>query len=1845
MREDSNISQKIAEEYWIKKLEGVTLDSDLVHPPAETGAVANESLLSKEFPKDVSETLTALFQGPNAEDNRFLLLLTAFNIIANRYSHATDMVVGVPAGGTTVYLRLDAPPESTVRQLMKQTQENYIEALKHSDVDGEKLKRRISANQSADSAAIDAILFYYSPLSLPPAEETAALQIGIVKTESGFTLDIKGNPARVTVPILDFFAEAFIHTLGLLPDHRTSAVKELDLLPPREQDLLLHQFPYSKNHLTIDKTVVELFQQQVKRTPGKVAVVFENSHLTYDELNRRVNRLARFLTHRGIGRDSLVAMLLDRSFDMIIAAMAILKAGGAYVPIDTSYPQNRIVSILNESAVDLVISDQSIGGQLDFTSLVNIREDMVEPVLSPPRPQILDFDSIPIPDRTLIDYQRYHNHIGMSKARHTITLQATRGCPYNCIYCHKIWPKNNVHRSAENIFQEIKNCYECGIRRFVFIDDIFNLNVKNSGRLLETIIKEGLDIKLYFPHGLRGDILTEEFIDLLVEAGCVNIAIALETTSPRIQKLMRKNLDIDRYLHNIRYISSKYPHVVLTMQILHGFPTETEAEALATLEMMKSIRWLHFCDLNILKVFPNSEMYDFAVANGVSHEAIERSTDLLFNELPETLPYPKSFTLQYQSRYLNEYFLNKERLLHVLPHQIRISTEEELAQMYDSHVPMRIGSLDDLLSYAEIDREELGDIQFLKEEEIAVPDFSQQIKSYFPVRKPDSDALKILLLDTTVEFSTHDSNFYDMIEAPLGLMSLVASLNGAYGSKIDGKVMKSMVDYDSFDELRATIEEFQPDIIGLRSLSHYKQFFHETVSLIRQWGFANPIIAGGPYATTDYRFALQDANIDVVVIGEGEHTFTELIGAFLDNHKTLPAPSTLTTIKGLAFVPETSKAILRKERRQLLVMDHIKPQLETLPDSNPQCPAQLDDLAFVIYTSGSTGIPKGVLQTHRCLANTSMRQAYFGGFQPELNVLQYMSISFDASIAHEILFAYLSGGTLFLINEEIRKNLELLGEFLIKHRIQSAMLPASVLNIIFELSDGLRNGSHSLNHLISAGEQLTVGTSLEQFLRANPQCKLHNFYGPSETHNAANHVLDPESGVFETYQPIGTPTINAAIFLLDKHQHPVPMGVRGEAYISGFGLARGYLNHPDMTAERFVSHPLKPGELAYKSGDLAKWLPDGRLVFTGRIDKQVKIRGFRIELQEIENALLKYRTIKDAVAIIREENERYIAAYYISEQDIDSADLRYFLGQRLPEYMLPAYFVPVKSFPLTANGKVDHNALPVPSAMGGKDYIPPEGETERQMVEIWAQVLGVDGSGIGRYANFFELGGHSLKATILVARIHKVFNTRVPLVEIFKQPTLKHCAAVVDSAKGKTKIRPIKAAATQPSYPLSPNQQRLYLTQQRHPHSTAYNMPGIFHVDEPLDVAALEQAFQEIIRRHEIYRTYYEMDGGHLVQKVMANVSFNIEHINDDLRTDDDIAALAILPFDLSRPPLLRVTVIDRSAGKQILVVDQHHIVTDGVSIRLFVKELFKLYRGYSLPAVDLQYKDYCVWLEEQASNPQWQEQERFWTSQFADKPAPLNLPLDFQRPAERQFNGRMHIHTFEAALSQRLRELAQREGVTLFILLLTIYNVLLSKLSNQEDIVVGTTVAGRQYAGLESIMGMFVNTLALRNRPAGKKTFSQFLDEVRELTVKAFDYQDYPFERLVEKTSAHADRNRNPLFDYVFELRNLDDRLQGIDKDLVIPLTPIKPSDQRIAAKFDLTVVAFEEGARLGFEFIYDTALFTAGTIERMGLAFQRIADLAAQRPDITLEELDIVSEQRRDEVTARMSDDLEDE
>lgn len=527
---------------------------------------------------------------------------------------------------------------------------------------------------------------------------------------------------------------------------------------------------------------------------------------------------------------------------------------------------------------------------------------MSDIILTPSRPFINNLDDLPIPDRSNIDYEKYSNFIGDGMFKNVISIQASRGCPFRCKYCHKIWPKKHFVRSAENIFGEVRLYYDMGIKRFSFVDDIFNLDVENSSRFFQLIIDHRLDVNLAFPNGLRGDILTKDYIDLMFQAGTVNVSLALETASPRLQKLIGKNLNLEKFRENIDYICTKYPNVILSLETMLGFPSETEEEALMTLDFIKKTRWIAFPYINILKIFPNTDMAELAVENGISPEAIRKSEDLSYIKLPETLPFKKEFALWYQTSFLHDYFLLKERILHLLPYQLKILSKEEIIKKYSIYLPQKIDSLNDLLQIVGISKDELKVTHFIPGKYGQVPDLNIKLRKAFPQDNPAKDALRVLLLDLSQFLSGVDDRVNQLVEAPLGLMYLITYLKQQYGKKIAGKIAKSFVDFDSFDELRLLIDGFQPDLIGIRCLTINQRFFHQTVEMIRNWGIAVPIIAGGPYATSSYDTLLQDSNIDAAVIGEGEITFAKLVEKIMENGGELPEERILKGIQGIAFI-------------------------------------------------------------------------------------------------------------------------------------------------------------------------------------------------------------------------------------------------------------------------------------------------------------------------------------------------------------------------------------------------------------------------------------------------------------------------------------------------------------------------------------------------------------------------------------------------------------------------------------------------------------------------------------------------------------------------------------------------------------------------------------------------------------------------------------------------------------------------------------------------------------------------------------------------------------------------------
>ncbi|MFN0226054.1 non-ribosomal peptide synthase/polyketide synthase, partial [Paenibacillus sp. KR2-11] len=874
-----------------------------------------------------------------------------------------------------------------------------------------------------------------------------------------------------------------------------------------------------------------------------------------------------------------------------------------------------------------------------------------------------------------------------------------------------------------------------------------------------------------------------------------------------------------------------------------------------------------------------------------------------------------------------------------------------------------------------------------------------------------------------------------------------------------------------------------------------------------------------------------------------------------------------------------------------------------------------DHLAYVIYTSGTTGKPKGVMVGHenvvRLVDNTN-----YAELGEHTRILQTGAVVFDAS-TFEVWGALLNGGQLYLIPGDDILDAKKLKEAIRGYGINTMWLTAPLFNQLSQQERGLFDG---LGTLIVGGDVLSI-PHINRALREYPHLRIVNGYGPTE--NTTFSTTHPIEGEQITAVPIGAPISNSTAYVVDKKMRLQPVGVWGELIVGGDGVARGYLNRPDLTAEKFLASPFREGERCYRSGDLVRWLPDGTLEYKGRIDEQVKIRGYRIELSEVEGAITRLVEVKEAAVIARSDDsgQKLLCAYYVAEHELSVTEIRGLLSHALPGYMMPSYFVQLDKLPLTPNGKVDRRSLPEPEgSMGaGSAYEAPRTPVEAKLAEIWQEVLGL--AKVGIRDHFFEIGGHSLRATVLVSRVHKELHVQLPLRDVFRYPTVAELAEAIEAMDEK-RLSLIPQAEQREVYPVSSAQRRMYLAHQLEGAEISYNVPGVLLLEGPLDIERVREAFRRLIDRHETLRTGFHMVNGEPVQRILPSVDFEVSLVEAAESEADEIVRGFIRRFELEKPPLFRAGVIRTGPQRHILMLDMHHIISDGTSAGLLQEEFARFYAGEDLPPLRIQYKDFAVWQHSAEFKERLQAQESYWLNAFRGSLPVLDLPTDYERPAVRSFEGDYHAFEIESALAQRIGELAAKHGSTLFMVLSAAYSVLLSKYSGQDDLILGTPVAGRTHTDVEGLIGMFVNTLALRYAPQADKSFLAYLEEIKGSTLESFQNQDYPLEELIERLPIARDSSRSPLFDAMFVLQNTE---TGATEPGELQVAPYETEGQPHDAKVDLTLFMTEEAGGLQGGFRYAVRLFKKSTIRRMAEDYTHLLGQIADHPETELRRLSL--------------------
>ncbi|WP_422645754.1 amino acid adenylation domain-containing protein [Xenorhabdus budapestensis] len=899
--------------------------------------------------------------------------------------------------------------------------------------------------------------------------------------------------------------------------------------------------------------------------------------------------------------------------------------------------------------------------------------------------------------------------------------------------------------------------------------------------------------------------------------------------------------------------------------------------------------------------------------------------------------------------------------------------------------------------------------------------------------------------------------------------------------------------------------------------------------------------------------------------------------------------------------------------------------IEDMPTSNPDrqtLSLTSHHLVYVIYTSGSTGLPKGVMNEHRGVMNRLLWAQETYRLTPQDRVLQKTPFSFDVSV-WEFFLPLMFGAQLIMARPDGHKDPSYLLSEIEKRSITVLHFVPSMLQHF--LHDTPAGSCCSLRHILCSGEVLSYALQ-QQCLSRFPHCELHNLYGPTE---AAIDVTAwrcvPNRYIGQV--PIGRPITNIQIYLLDRHGELVPIGVTGEIYIGGVGVARGYLNRPELTTEHFIADPFSsaPDARLYKSGDLARWLPDGNIEYLGRNDFQVKIRGFRVELGEIETRLAQCHDVREAVVLAQEDtsyektegektgNGKRLVAYLLAQPNaiLVPAELRQQLAQHLAEYMLPSAFVTLDAFPLTPNGKLNRQALPIPAqtALVTRNYEAPIGSMETGLAEIWQELLKLEQ--VSRHDHFFELGGHSLLAIQLAARIRQKLARELHLQQLFSHPVLTDLATVLIDTPVTNQIIISATDRSQP-LPLSFSQQRLwFIIHLNTKTNLAYHIPMALHLSGHLDHTALATALNHLVSRHESLRTRFVLIDEQPHQYIdSADTGFSLAY--QDLRSLDETSRMTHInelaeletqtPFDFANEPMIRGQLLQLSDEEHVLLLTQHHIITDGWSVGILLRELSALYRTalgkYSdpLPHLPIQYPDYAVWQQKWLQGVVLTTQRDFWQKQLQGAPVLLDLPTDYPRPPEQRYTGsHVPVH-LNADLLSALKTLGQRQDTTLFMILLAAWGIILTRLSGQDDIVIGTPVANRPLSELEGLIGFFVNTLPLRIELKPCDSVANLLTHVRERALAAYAHQDLPFEQLVEILQPERSLSYNPIFQVMLALNNTS------TQSLELPGLSVSPIEQpHPSAYFDLTLSLSETLDDLNGYLEYASDLFKHTTVERM--------------------------------------------
>lgn len=910
-----------------------------------------------------------------------------------------------------------------------------------------------------------------------------------------------------------------------------------------------------------------------------------------------------------------------------------------------------------------------------------------------------------------------------------------------------------------------------------------------------------------------------------------------------------------------------------------------------------------------------------------------------------------------------------------------------------------------------------------------------------------------------------------------------------------------------------------------------------------------------------------------------------------------------------------------------------------------------DDSNYIMYTSGSTGEPKAIVGCHKSLSHFIHWEIKEFGLDEQIKGTQLAPVTFDASL-RDIFVPLISGGRVCIPERKVRENISRLIDWMTDSKITLVHCVPSLFRLITKELDtrNERLALPELKHILMAGEAIYGRDVIRWMALIGTRIELVNMYGPSETtmiktfHRIKEKPVNPDSIVH-----VGQPISNTAALIIKKNRL-CEIGEIGDIYIKTPFRSKGYYNDPEMTGRNFIQNPLhqENEDIVYKTGDLGRYLPDRRIDFIGRLDSQVKVNGIRIELGEIEKALIGYDSIDQVVVIAHKskENEKILVCYYTEKNAITSEEIKVYLDRILPSYMIPSFYVKLDELPLNINGKVDRKALPKPEKLIYEQikYVPPANDMEEKLAQIWGDILDIKEVGVN--SSFFEIGGHSLKALRIISRIYRELKVEVTLKELFENTTIRKLAQLITGTE-KSAYYDIQPLPDQPFYELSHAQHRLWIIDKMQGDTGTYSIPVAFTFTGKLNLETFEQSIREIIKRHESLRTVFLEVDGKPVQKILKQVNFRVGFQDFTLVPDHEQKTIELLhenttvPFDLTKGPLLRIHFLKMGENQHIMLFNIHHIICDRWSLNILVRELCCLYEQFiygkenSLPAIQIQYKDYAAWQNQLLADEKMSIHRQYWHEKFAGEIPILELPYDFNRPTVQSYEGDLISFDISFSMLEKLYKFNKKNHVSLFISLLAIVKVLLYRYTGQSDIIVGSVIAGRNQEKFEHLIGLYMNVLAYRDTIKSEDTYDDFLQQLKKTALEAYEHQIYPFDSLVEELDLRRDLSRSPLFDVAIDLQN-NDELEFSLEDITI--TPYEKQHQN--SKYDLFFLFIEGQERLTVNIVYNTNLFLKTRIEWMGTHFVELLASILNDSRQNLNKLNIVSEEERHQILYEFND-----